>query len=30
MELEDWVMEFIICPKCHADLRADADAGQSG
>jgi uncharacterized protein YbaR (Trm112 family) len=28
MELEDWVMEFIICPKCHADLRADDSASE--
>jgi uncharacterized protein YbaR (Trm112 family) len=28
MEIEDWVMEFIVCPKCRADLRADEAAGE--
>ena len=28
MELEDWVMEFIISPKCHADLRPDDGASE--
>ena len=28
MEIEDWVMEFIVCPKCRADLRADEAASE--
>jgi uncharacterized protein YbaR (Trm112 family) len=28
MEIEDWVMEFIVCPKCRSDLRADEAASE--
>ena len=28
MEIEDWVMEFIVCQKCRADLRADEAASE--
>ena len=28
MELEDWVLDIIVCPKCRADLRADDAASE--
>jgi uncharacterized protein YbaR (Trm112 family) len=28
MELEDWVLDIIVCPKCRAGLRAEADASE--
>ena len=28
MELADWVMELIICPKCRAGLRGDDVASE--
>jgi uncharacterized protein len=28
MELDDWVLEIIVCPKCRASLRAEADADE--
>ena len=28
MEIEDWVMEFIVCPKCRSGLRADDAASE--
>ena len=23
MDIEDWVLEIIVCPKCRSELRAD-------
>jgi uncharacterized protein len=28
MELDDWLMEIIVCPKCRAGLRADDAASE--
>jgi hypothetical protein len=28
MELEDWVLDIIVCPKCHAALRAEDAASE--
>jgi uncharacterized protein len=28
MELEDWVLDIIVCPKCRASLRAEDAAGE--
>jgi uncharacterized protein YbaR (Trm112 family) len=28
MELEDWVLDIIVCPKCRADLRTDDAASE--
>jgi uncharacterized protein len=28
MEVEDWVLDIIVCPKCRAGLRSDADADE--
>jgi hypothetical protein len=28
MEIEDWVLDIIVCPKCKAELRADAAASE--
>jgi uncharacterized protein len=28
MDLEDWVLDIIVCPKCRADLRADDAASE--
>ncbi|MGH3261409.1 MAG: Trm112 family protein [Trebonia sp.] len=28
MELENWVLDIIVCPKCRADLRADDAASE--
>ena len=28
MELEDWVLDIIVCPKCRAGLRADDAASE--
>ena len=28
MELEDWVLDLIVCPKCRASLRAEDAASE--
>lgn len=28
MELEDWVLDIIVCPKCRAGLRTDDAASE--
>lgn len=28
MEIDDWVLDIIVCPKCLAGLRADAAASE--
>ena len=28
MELDDWVLDIIVCPKCRAGLRADDAASE--
>jgi uncharacterized protein len=28
MELEDWVLDIIVCPKCRSELRADDGASE--
>ena len=28
MELEDWVLDIIVCPKCKSALRADDAASE--
>ena len=28
MELEDWLIDNIVCPKCRASLRADGAASE--
>jgi uncharacterized protein len=28
LELEDWVLDIIVCPKCRAGLRADDSASE--
>jgi len=26
MKIEDWLLEILACPQCHAPLRADEEA----
>ena len=28
MELEEWLIDIIVCPKCRASLRADGAASE--
>jgi hypothetical protein len=28
MQIDDWLMEILACPKCHAPLRADEAASE--
>ena len=28
MEIEDWVLDIIVCPKCKSELRADTAASE--
>jgi uncharacterized protein len=28
MEIDDWLMEILVCPKCHSALRADNAASE--
>jgi uncharacterized protein YbaR (Trm112 family) len=28
MQIDDWLLEILACPKCHADLRADEPASE--
>jgi uncharacterized protein len=28
MEIDDWLLEILVCPKCHAALRADDAASE--
>jgi uncharacterized protein len=28
MNIDDWLLEILACPKCHADLRADDAASE--
>ncbi len=28
MELDDWLLEIIVCPNCRADLRVDDAASE--
>lgn len=28
MELDDWLLEIIVCPKCRAELRVDDAASE--
>jgi len=28
MEIDGWVLDIIVCPKCRAGLRADDDANE--
>jgi uncharacterized protein len=28
MELDDWLLDIIVCPKCRADLRVDDAASE--
>jgi uncharacterized protein len=28
MEIDDWLMEILVCPKCHSALRADDAASE--
>lgn len=28
MKIDDWLLEILACPKCHAPLRADAEASE--
>jgi len=28
MKIEDWLMEILACPQCHAPLRADEAASE--
>ena len=28
MKIDDWLLEILACPKCHAPLRADEPASE--
>ena len=28
MNIDDWLLEILACPQCHAPLRADDEAGE--
>jgi uncharacterized protein YbaR (Trm112 family) len=28
MQIDDWLMEILACPKCHSPLRADDKASE--
>lgn len=28
MQIDDWLLEILACPKCHAPLRADESASE--
>ncbi len=28
MQIDDWLMEILACPQCHAPLRADEEASE--
>jgi len=28
VKLDDWLLEILACPKCHAPLRPDEEAGE--
>jgi uncharacterized protein len=28
MQIDDWLMEILACPNCHASLRADEEASE--
>jgi uncharacterized protein len=28
MEIDDWLMKILVCPKCHSALRADDAASE--
>jgi uncharacterized protein len=28
VKIDDWLLEILACPKCHAPLRADAEASE--
>jgi len=28
VQIDDWLMEILACPKCHAPLRADDEASE--
>jgi len=28
MQLDDWLLDILACPNCHAPLRADDDASE--
>jgi uncharacterized protein len=28
VKLDDWLLEILACPNCHAPLRADDEAGE--
>jgi uncharacterized protein len=28
MKLDDWLLDVLACPKCHATLRVDDEAGE--
>lgn len=28
MQIDDWLLEILACPKCHADLRVDEPASE--
>ena len=28
MQIDDWLMEILACPQCHASLRADDEASE--
>jgi uncharacterized protein len=28
MEIDDWLLEILVCPKCHAGLRVDDAASE--
>lgn len=28
MQIDDWLMEILACPKCHAPLRVDEEASE--
>jgi hypothetical protein len=28
VKIDDWLLDILACPKCHAPLRADAEASE--
>jgi uncharacterized protein len=28
LKIDDWLLEILACPKCHAPLRADEEASE--
>jgi uncharacterized protein len=28
MNIDDWLLEILVCPKCHAAVRPDEEAGE--